>query len=761
MAADRGVIGEAMKFPGEQVAMSGVKTEVKRQFDWPQSKNEKVVFNDMKGVWVSQNTEVQAFGNVLNEADVEDEEQPTAMVGKEGEIEDATSELSEHDFGTVLEQQYHHDGYEWWNDPVVVAHLADSNLKKIMYKHPVTGTLHAEPAHVQEAMHGPDAQLWRDSMEKEIEAMSKFDVWEDVLDVNIPAGTKLLGTKWVLKIKSDRNGFVERFKSRLVVLGYMQREHVHYDPGNTYSPVMSYDSFRMILSIGAAQNWEIRSADITSAFLQGSIDKELYMRHPLGEKREDGTPKVVKLLKGQYGLIQSPRLFTNALQKRMEEGGLEGCIFDPCVYKTTKTREWLFEQLGRPEEYADYVSRNPKALETMIVGSWVDDLTEAGSSRLILDWFIWHLRQRFTINEKSTGECEYMLSARIVRDRENGVLYMDQAAAITRLAQKCGLDKDPPKTRRYHTPMHVDILTKHDEKTTDYDYLSVVGALLHICGVSRPDCSFAVGCLARHSKTAGAEHVEALERVVSYLYQTRFKAIVYRSSLEDVNVPKVYESGVHPLDVDKVNPTRVFVDSDFAGTDGRSTAGYVVFLNGGPVIWSSKLMKVAATSSAEAEIIAAVESVKTASYFRSLLNELGMCASEYVDVHEDNRACKMSAESLKCHKRARHYQSKLRYLQDCHQNGSIKFHQTKTDDMIADIFTKALPRGAHEKHMNTMLSDLPQSIVDMTLSSEPQVPPEDRTVDKEDCQVLFEGVPEFEGSPSPDDTGPNQQRVME
>ena len=79
------------------------------------------------------------------------------------------------------------------------------------------------------------------------------------------------------------------------------------------------------------------------------------MRHPLGEKRDDGIPKIEKLLKEQYGLIQSPRLFNNALQKRMEEGGLEGCIFDPCVFKTVKTREWLFETLGRPAEYADYV----------------------------------------------------------------------------------------------------------------------------------------------------------------------------------------------------------------------------------------------------------------------------------------------------------------------------------------------------------------------------------------------------------------------
>ena len=73
---------------------------------------------------------------------------------------------------------------------------------------------------------------------------------------------------------------------------------------------------------------------------------------------------------------------------------------------------------------------------------------------------------------------------------------------------------------------------------------------------------------------------------------------------------KVYESGVHPLDVNKENPTKLFLDSDFAGADGRSTAGHVVVLNGGPVIWSSKLMKFAATSSAEAEVIAAVERVR-------------------------------------------------------------------------------------------------------------------------------------------------------
>lgn len=131
-------------------------------------------------------------------------------------------------------------------------------------------------------------------------------------------------------------------------------------------------------------------------------------------------------------------------------------------------------------------------------------------------------------------------------------------------------------------------------------------------------------------------------------------------------MPRIYESRVHPLDVDKSNPTKVVVDSDFAGADGRSTARYVVFMNGGPVIWSSNLMNVSATWSAEAEVIAAVKSVKTASHFRCLLSELGLCDSEFINIHEGNCACKISAESLKCHKRARHYPSKLRYLQDFH-----------------------------------------------------------------------------------------------
>lgn len=57
----------------------------------------------------------------------------------------------------------------------------------------------------------------------------------------------------------------------------------------------------------------------------------------------------------------------------------------------------------------------------------------------------------------------------------------------------------------------------------------------------------------------------------------------------------IYENRVHPLDVNKEQPMTMYVRSDFTGADGHSTDSYVVFMKGGPIIWSSMLMKIAAT----------------------------------------------------------------------------------------------------------------------------------------------------------------------
>ena len=119
----------------------------------------------------------------------------------------------------------------------------------------------------------------------------------------------------------------------------------------------------------------------------------------------------MKLLKGQYGLKQSAGLFSRALQNHMFGDGMKSPTNDPCLFKGSFSRARLYLELGKPKKYASFVAENPKKMEHMMVGTWVDDLTKIGSCDLILDWFIMHLRKKFAINEKGTGD---LFSTRIL-----------------------------------------------------------------------------------------------------------------------------------------------------------------------------------------------------------------------------------------------------------------------------------------------------------------------------------------------------------
>ena len=157
-------------------------------------------------------------------------------------------------------------------------------------------------------------------------------------------------------------------------------------------------------------------------------------------------------------------------------------------------------------------------------------------------------------------------------------------------------------------------------------------------------------------------------------------------------------------------------------------------------------MKVAATSSSEAEIIAAVESLKTGIHYQNLLVELGLSKRKSIDVYEDNLSCRVSAASLKCFKKARHYQSKLRFLQDCYQEGLVEFHQTKTEHMTADLFTKALRKREHWRHTSTMLTELPEYVIDETKKAD-MATPSDGPIKGEHEQEREQTMIEFVGSP--------------
>jgi len=223
-----------------------------------------------------------------------------------------------------------------------------------------------------------------------------------------------------------------------------------------------------------------------------------------------------------------------------------------------------------------------------------------------------------------------------------------------------------------------------------FDYLSALGSLLHLSNCVRCVIATAVGILARHAATPGPQHVTALKRVLMYLFNTKSLGITYSRSSS--SIPLVYENGKHPLD-DGTNPLTVFADSDYAmDSTRRSTMGYVIMLCGGPIAWSSVLGKTVATSTCEAEINAAVFAAKDGLHINRLLSDLGIIPATFpIRIAEDNSAAIAHATAELRHIRnAKHYEVKLRWLQQLVVDEQVEFIYCPTSEQCADFFTKPL-----------------------------------------------------------------------
>mgnify|MGYP001161132131 FL=1 len=234
-------------------------------------------------------------------------------------------------------------------------------------------------------------------------------------------------------------------------------------------------------------------------------------------------------------------------------------------------------------------------------------------------------------------------------------------------------------------------LKEREVPDSEFRYLSAIGSLLYISGCTRPDIAAATGILARHGATPGKKHVDAVKRLIQYVYNTRKLGIKYsRDSDVDKNTPMIYGQGRHPLD-DGKNHMMVFADSDYAADySRRSTQGCVVMMNGGPIAWSAVLGKTICCSTAEAEVMAAVSASKEALHLKLLLKEIGVEHGS-LTIHEDNQACIAQATGgLRHIRKAKHYSIALRFLQKLVLDKAVEFEYCDTNSQIADLFTKAL-----------------------------------------------------------------------
>ena len=186
------------------------------------------------------------------------------------------------------------------------------------------GNITDEPKTFKGAISAIDADNWLQAMKEELYSIQDNNTWELT---ELPHGRKPIGSKWVFKRKMNENGETVRYKARLVAQGFSQKFGVDYD--EVFAPVVRSTTLRLLLSVAGSRGYKVRQYDVKTAFLNGILNEEIYMRQPPGFQNGN---KVYKLKKSLYGLKQAARVWNQTLHESLVKNQFQKNETDKCLY---------------------------------------------------------------------------------------------------------------------------------------------------------------------------------------------------------------------------------------------------------------------------------------------------------------------------------------------------------------------------------------------------------------------------------------------
>ena len=159
-----------------------------------------------------------------------------------------------------------------------------------------------EPEGYDKVMLDTHRDRWVEAMEDEMKSLHENDTYELV---ELPKGKKALTNKWIFILKQDQHTFAPRYKVRLVVKGFGQTKGIDFE--EIFSPAVKMSSIRMVLALAASLDLELEQMDVTTDFLHGYLEEEIYMEQPEVFVVNGKENHICKLRKSLYGLKQAPR----------------------------------------------------------------------------------------------------------------------------------------------------------------------------------------------------------------------------------------------------------------------------------------------------------------------------------------------------------------------------------------------------------------------------------------------------------------------
>ena len=453
-------------------------------------------------------------------------------------------------------------------------------------------------------------------------------------------------------------------------------------PAETYAPTVRHSTCKMIIAgacVRAHQNkvaggkrakMRVRTADATAAFLQGNQPggKDRYVRPPPGYRMYDrrNVPIVWRLKGNCYGTENAPRVWFDTLKPVL----IDECKFtqsdvDPCYFY---------------KEYPDG--------SRFDLGLYVDDklaVDDAGA-QADADWKIINKHFKFTIQD----DPKHFLNMNVDVESETRVK-LSMEAYVLRMA-----DANVPDWRSWdklESPGSPALQKDYDiahqrlapiAASRIKSYRSKVGALIYTSPCVRVDACYVISRLSR-AQTFPTEALEAhADRVIVYLAQTASVGVTF-----DGAAPRASE---------------LYAESDSDWAVGHSTSGYAIYFGGAAVFYSSKRQTCIASSSTEAELIAASACALEVVSAVRLRREMGMHSDAPVVLYVDNDgAVELSRDRKSCH-RSRHVDRRYFKVRELEAEGVLRVERIDTKENSSDVLTKALEPAVHWKHCRRLLN---------------------------------------------------------
>ena len=501
------------------------------------------------------------------------------------------------------------------------------------------------PKKFSEIEHRDDGADWLSAYKKEIQSLEDVGGFEVIRRKEVPEGAQVLKILELFTEKHDG-----RKKCRIVVRGDLERGSKSKE---NYSPTADGTSIRLVAGLAASKGWPLRQLDVSTAYLYGRTSEPIFVELPEGHPKRDGRSMVYKTFSSVYGLKRAPKIWNGTLHKFLLSLGFKNCPVERCLYR-------------RRDFY-------------LLV--YVDDLLYTARSMKEIREFEEKIGSKFKvrIEKEVTKFVGYEFEV------TEGSVKLKQEAYIKKLVEAFGLEDG----KSYETPMQSNLdLEKNNGKPLEDRqlYQGLLGALLFVNLGTRPEISFAVNQLSRMAKNPTITHLKLLKRVARYLKGSAGLGLEFKRAKEV--------------------ELSLYVDSSWANSAGRkSIFGFTVLLNGTPVAFRSKQQSIVALSTTEAEYVGLCGAVRELLYVRNLLRFLGVRMKHPLRVMNDNQAALKIGENLSSVSRTKHIELKYFFVQDLVEEEKIKLEYVPTEDMVADIFTKALDKIKFRAFRDQMLTE--------------------------------------------------------